>query len=89
MIRVFSFWIILFFVISLFFSECNSNHDGADKIGFPFVFFQRTSGWCLDCDEQNFFKVSYLFLDLVTYAIFAYLFAAIWYFLRVKKKRES
>lgn len=76
---------ILFFIISLFFSKCNSSHDGLDKIGFPLTFYQHSGGKCYHCEDVNFLKADYLLFNIIGYILFAYIISVVTCFIKSKK----
>lgn len=57
--------VVLFVVLTMFFSEFNGATDGLDRIGFPLVFMQDTGGKCVDCQSVKWFNVFCLIADLL------------------------
>lgn len=58
------FLILLSFIsVNIITSSFQSSSDGYDKIGFPFIFYQKLGGKALNYDTSNFFKIHYLIID--------------------------
>lgn len=57
--------VAIFLISNLIFSDYSGMHDGLTRIGFPFVFLQDTGGKCGDCESIKWFKVIYLFVDVL------------------------
>ncbi len=65
MLKLFLIIIISFFIVNISTSTFKSSSDGYDKIGFPFVFYQKLGGKCIDCIDKNFFEINYLIIDFI------------------------
>lgn len=57
--------ILLFVLITLFTGQYHSVSDGFNIYGFPFTFYQTTSGKCGECNLANWFDKLYFIIDLV------------------------
>lgn len=55
--------LVLFIVLG--FGSFNDASDGLSQIGFPLVFVQYTGGKCADCGLLEWFKPSYMIVDLL------------------------
>lgn len=63
---------IIFTVLTLLFSDFSGISDGFTRIGFPLVFMQETGGKCIDCANIKWFKIFYLFVDLLLSFVIAF-----------------
>lgn len=66
--------VIIFSALTLFFSDFSGISDGITRIGFPLVFMQDTGGKCIDCQNIKWFKIFYLFADLLLSCLIALVF---------------
>jgi hypothetical protein len=64
--------VIIFAILTLLLSDFNGISDGFTRIGFPLVFMQNTGGKCINCQDVKWFKVIYLFADLLFSLIIAF-----------------
>lgn len=59
-------WTTLFFVaLTLLTMKNESDFDGFDQYGFPFIFYDHFEGKCDDCSGTFGFKPLYLLLDIL------------------------